>query len=367
MNTDRVLREIDRRLAALDEKHRGEVLDAVREEIARDRRRVDPSLTVEAERERRLEAETLREVLEAISRQARLEETLGEVLKQLSRIVSFDSCSVALLDPEGRFRIVAVRGFPEPSKMVGVAFRDLVTDVIRQNRWPVTLPDVREDERFAKLEGAERIRSWAGLPLLVEGEVIGLLALDRHRVEPFDEESLHQAKAVAFSAAAAIRKAQLLEQVRRYANLMEQVVTVDHAVFDGKAPADVARTVLTGALRVGTHHAGMLVLDAPGGPRVAVAEGDAFAGSEGRPVPTELMARAVTRMPPEAHVPVCRALGVPPPRDPLFLVPLASEDAYLGTLVLLDSDGESPDDRMMEAYASRAAEAYLHALHSQGR
>ena len=51
----------------------------------------------------------------------------------------------------------------------------------------------------------------------MEGEVIGLLCLDRHRVEPFDEEDLHRAKAVAFSAAAAIRKAQLLEQVRRYA------------------------------------------------------------------------------------------------------------------------------------------------------
>jgi hypothetical protein len=367
MNTDRLLREIDRRLASLDETHRAEVLDAVREEISRDRRRVDPSLTVETERERRLEAETLRDVLEAITRQARLEETLGEVLKQLSRIVSFDSCSVALLDRDGRFRIVAVRGFPEPSKVVGAAFRDEVSDAIRNQRWPVVLADVQEDERFAKIVGTERIHSWAGLPLLVEGEVIGLLSLDRHRIEPFDEEALHRARAVAFSAAAAIRKAQLLEQVRRYANLMEQVVTVDHAVFDGKAPADVARTILQGALRVGGHPAGMLVLDAASGPRVVVAEGDAFAGSEGRPAPGDLVARAPSRPAPEACAAARRALGVLPSREPLYIVPLASDDAYLGTLVLHDVDGETPDDRLMEAFASRAAAAYLHAVQSHRR
>src|SRR5438045_3153551 len=99
MNTDRLLREIERRLADLPERARAEAIDAVREEIARDRRRLDPSSTVETERERRIEAETLREVLEAINRQASLEDTMQEVLKQLSRIVAFDSCSVALADP----------------------------------------------------------------------------------------------------------------------------------------------------------------------------------------------------------------------------------------------------------------------------
>ena len=50
MNTDRLLREVETRLARLGEADRQEVLDAVREEIARERRRVEPELTVEAER-----------------------------------------------------------------------------------------------------------------------------------------------------------------------------------------------------------------------------------------------------------------------------------------------------------------------------
>ena len=47
MNTDRLLREVETRLAGLDATARAEVLDAVREEIARERRRVEPELTVE--------------------------------------------------------------------------------------------------------------------------------------------------------------------------------------------------------------------------------------------------------------------------------------------------------------------------------
>ena len=38
----------------------------------------------------------------------------------------------------------------------------------------------------------------------------------------------------------------------------------------------------------------------------------------------------------------------------------------MGTLVLLDPDGETADDRLMEAYASRAAAAYLHAVRLAG-
>src|SRR5438093_2017900 len=124
MNTDRLLREVETRLARLAEADRQEVLDAVREEIARERRRVDPELTVEAERERRVEAETFREVLEAINRQARLEDTIEEVLKQVSRVVVFDFAALALLEAGGGFRGNGERGMPEGQSVIGTRFDD---------------------------------------------------------------------------------------------------------------------------------------------------------------------------------------------------------------------------------------------------
>lgn len=361
MNTDRLLRDIDKRLRHLSEADRAEALDALREEIARDRRWAAAAAPVEIERERRLEAETLRDVLEAINRHGDLEQTIEEVLKQLSRIVRFDSCSVALVGPDGRFRVIAGRGFEDPSHVIGVTFKDPLSEIARHSTAPLSLSDVREDDRFAKVEGTADIRSWAGVPLLVEGEVIGLLSLDRHRVDPFDEEELHRAKAVAFSAAAAIRKAQLLEKVRRYAVLMERVVQVDRAVFAGREGGHIARLILEGAMRLGAHAGGMLVLDDAGGsPRVAAASPD-LPIAPGASVPPLLAAREVARLDGARARELGAQAGLDLPATSLYLVPLATPDAHLGTLVLLDPDASSPDDRLLEAYAAHAAAAYFHA------
>jgi hypothetical protein len=362
MNADRLVREVEKRLARLSEGDRADVLDALREELGKERRRIDPTGTVEIERERRVEAETLREILEAINRSARLEETIAEVLKQLSRLVIYDSCSLALVDSAGNFRIISVRGFPEPSKVVGARFHDPISDAIREHRWPITIPDVQADERFQKIEGTATIRSWAGIPLLVEGDVLGVLCLDRHRVEPFDEEDLHRAKAVAFSASAAIRKAQLLEQVRRYAALMEQLVAVDQVVFAGRPAHAVARAILEAALRIGSYTAGLLVLSYPDGPRVVAAVGDAFAAAEGSAAPPELTVQTSTRLAATALAGVASTLGIAAPSQGIFIVPFETAETYLGSLALLDPDGDTPDDRLMEAYASRAAGALLHTL-----
>jgi GAF domain-containing protein len=356
MNTERLLREVEKRLVHLPEADRAEALDAVREELARERRRTSMQGTVETERERRAEAETLREILEAINRQASLEQTIEEVLKQLARLVVFDSCSLGLLDPSGAFRVIASRGFPDPGAIKGRAFQSPLSDLLRLSRSAVTIADVKADTRFLPLEGTDAIRSWAGLPLQVEGEVIGVLFLDRHKVEPFEDEDIHRAKAVAFSAAAAIHKAQLLERVRRYAALMERVVQVDEAVFAGRSPAELARVILDGALRVGVYDDGVLVLEGERGPQVA-ARSD-LGSADGVPAPG-----LVTRTPRHVSVEEAKALaptvGLAP--KPLFLVPIATPDVHVGTLVLADANGESPDDRLMESYASRAAAAWVHA------
>jgi hypothetical protein len=362
MNTERLLREVGKRLSRFAAADREEVLEAIRDEVGRERRRLDPAGAAETERERRVEAETLREILEVINRQSRLTDTTDEVLKQVSRLVVLDSCSLALAEPDGGFRIVSVRGFPEPSTLIGLRFQDALTDSIRQDHFPIALPDVQADPRFLQTEGTERIRSWAGIPLLVEGDVIGLLALDRHALEPFDEDDLHRAKTIAFSAAATIRHAQAFEQVRRYASLMEELVSVDQAVFAGRPAQALARTILLGALKVGNYAGGLLVLEQIEGPRAVAATGAAFAGAEGRLAPPELLAREVRRLDPEAFGPSARALGIPDPEHSVFLVPFQTADNYLGAMVLLDPGGETPEDRMIQSYASRAAAALLHTL-----
>jgi hypothetical protein len=365
MNTDRLLRDVEKRLKDLPEPARAEVLDALREEIGRERRWVEPGTTVENERERRVEAETLRDVLEAINRAARLESIIEEVLKQLARIVPFDCCWLTLLDPDGRLRVIAARGTVADSEAVGVRFRDALSDLIREHQLPFHLADVQAEERFTPWPGSPPVRSWAVIPLLVEGELIGLLALGRSQVEPFADEEVHRAKALAFSAAAAIRKAKLLDQVRRYAALMEQVVAVDHVVFNGATLEAVAHAILEGAGRIGSYQGGLLVIQGPAGPKVAASMGEVFEGTVGRPAPSDLASVATRRLAPARLRESAELLGVDVPAQEVYLVPVATPELHVGTLVLLDPDGETPDDRLMEAYASRAATAYRHAALSR--
>jgi hypothetical protein len=78
--------------------------------------------------------------------------------------------------------------------------------------------------------------------------------------------------------------------------------------------------------------------------------------------------RSATRFTQAAAAEAFRAAGLTAPPGPLYAVPIASADTYVGALVLLDPDGETPDDRLMDSYASRAATAYLHAVrgHPEG-
>jgi hypothetical protein len=361
MNTERLIRQVEKRLSGVGDNDRAEILDALREEIARERRWLDPSPTIERERERRQEAETFREVLEAINRPAGLEDTIEQVLKQLARVVVLDYCSVALSDGGGRFRVIGSRGGDQP-RAVGSTFHDPLTESAPNHPWPISVPDVQGDPQFADSEiVTSAARSWAGIPLFVEGELIGLVCLERHRVDPFSDEDLHRAKAIAFSGAAAIRKARQLEQVRRYSELMDKVAAVDQAVFAGRPLEEVGQVILEGALHVGSYPGGLLVLRGKRGPELGAAVG-VLSGIEGSKVPVDLEADSPRRLRPERVPPLGEKLGIALPPHWMYLVPLSTADARLGNLALLDPDGESPDDRLMEAYASRAAAAYLHAL-----
>lgn len=365
MNVDRLIRELDIRLARLSGADRKEVRDALRDEIARERRWVEPELTVEAERERRVDADTLRDVVEAIVRQVRLEDTVDEVLKQLARIVPYDFSALALLDPGDRLRVRAARGAAEPVGIVGTTF-PVPADLPPEERWPITVGDADEESRPMPIPGAPPLRSWVGLPLLVEGDIIGLLCFGRTETDPYHDEDLHRVRAVVFSAAAVIRKAQLLEQVRRYALLMEQVVVVDQLVFTGATAPEVARGILEAAGQLGNYGGGLLVLESPEGPVIAAGRGDGFQGTEGRRAPTDLAAKVAGRLEPRRMLDLGVALGAELPEEPMFLVPLNTADTYVGTLALVDPDGESPDDRLMESFGSRAAAAYLYAIRPKG-
>lgn len=371
LNIDRLLRDVESRLAEMDgtagrdETLRREVMDALREAIARERRRLDPGTTVELERERRQLAEELRGALETVHGSVRPEDALDEVLKQLGRVVHTDFALVAVAEPGGALRVAAVRG-AQSRGLVGALLADPRLDAAREERRAVRVADAEAAGALA-LAGAPPLRSWTALPLLLEGDVVGLLVAGRGELDAFTDDELLRAKAVAYWAAAALVRVQQLEQLRRYATLLEQVVEVDQRVFRGDGPDALAPAILDGACRIGDYRGGMLVLQTLRGPVVAATSGDAFAAALGRPAPSDLASAATRRLPATRMLDVAEALGVELPAEQVYLVPLATDDGWVGCLALLDPTGESPEDRRLEAYASRAAGAWRHVALHHGR
>jgi len=369
MNVDRVLRDVEARLAGLDfldEALREDVLDVVREIFARERRHLGPTLTVEAERERRQTAEELRQALEAIHRSTRPEEALREVVTQLGRVVSVDYAAVLRTEPEGGLRLLAARGSETEDDPVGSPVTGPHLELVRESRRLVSVADAEAQEAPLTVPGAPPLRSWTAMPLLLEGQVVGLLVAGRKAPDPFTDDELLRARAVAFWASATLWRGQQLEQIRRYASLLEQVSTVDETVFDGAGPDGVAHAILTGACRVGSYRGGLLVLQTPRGPVVGATSGESFAGAAGRPAPADLAATVTRRLSAERMLEVAEALDTQLPAEQTYLVPLSTPDKYVGCLVLLDPNGESPDDRLLEAFAPRAAAALRFVTEHEG-
>jgi GAF domain-containing protein len=361
LNVDRLLRKVEGRLADWNETDRLEVMDLLREAVARERRFDAPAAPVEAERERRRSAEELKQAFEAIHRSVRPAEALDEVLKQLERVVPTDFAALLVAEPGAGLRLAAARG-GDLERLVGTRLEAdaRVAEVVDERR-VVVVADAEADGAPFPLGAAQSVGPWIALPLLLEGELVGLLLAARHAPSAFGEEELQQAKSVASFTAATLRRVQAREQLRRYASLLEQVVDVDQRVFRDEGELDLARAILDGACRVGGYPAGLLLLQTSQGLVVAAANGDALVPLVGQAAPPELAATAPRRLPPERLPEIGAALGSALPAAAVYLVPLADEDVYVGCLALVDPNGESPEDRLIEAFAARTALAFRHA------
>ena len=183
-------------------------------------------MLLEAEQQARQREATLREVATNLSFSLNLDEFLDRVLSSLNQVIQCDSSSIVLIEG-GKPLLVAQR----PQLHVpGEWFEAILTRnpdsmswVLRTGR-PRLINDTTSVETWVFVPGAESVRSWVGVPLLIKGTCIGALTLDRDEVGSFTSQDVDLAMAFATQAAVAIENARLFAQVQTQAEILERRV-----------------------------------------------------------------------------------------------------------------------------------------------
>ena len=169
------------------------------------------------------QAQTLREIAHVLSESLDLDETLALILEQLQQVLPVDGSSIYLL-VEGGIQLKARRSSYSTFTEQQIIPLDTLwgaTEIVR-TRTPKLVPDTGRHPQWQTYPNSP-IKSWLGVPLIVKGEVVGILNMDGYAPGQFDETHLELAHAFADHAALAIHNARLYGQAEKRADLLASV------------------------------------------------------------------------------------------------------------------------------------------------
>jgi diguanylate cyclase (GGDEF)-like protein len=152
-----------------------------------------------------------------------LDEVLARILSILRDYFQIQTAAVMLIDEKtGDLIVRSEFGRTRPHKRIprgagitGAAFR---------MKRPVYVPDVTKDPRY--LMGFPSTKTELAVPLIVRGEVVGVLDLQSDSVDFFDSETIDLLTLFSTQASIALENARLYSQEQRRARQLEAINTI---------------------------------------------------------------------------------------------------------------------------------------------
>jgi serine phosphatase RsbU (regulator of sigma subunit)/anti-sigma regulatory factor (Ser/Thr protein kinase)/putative methionine-R-sulfoxide reductase with GAF domain len=214
---------------------------------------IEHGLLYAGEREARERAERAADVLRAVQRVTdaalaylSIDELLDELLERMREILHADTAAILMLEDDGRMlRARAAKGIEEEVEQ-GVRLpvgRGFAGRIAAQRR-PIYIPDVNHADVLNPILRQKGIRSMLGVPLLVEGRILGVLHVGTLTPREFTEGDRDLLQLAADRAALAIEHAHLYEQ-RRVAEALQRSLLPQELV--GIAGLEVAARYLPAA------------------------------------------------------------------------------------------------------------------------
>jgi signal transduction histidine kinase len=163
------------------------------------------------------EAETLRESTAIVAATLEKDQAVRSILKQLKRVVPYDSASVQLIKDDS-LEIVGGAGLPLGEDEIGLVFKIDETEPaypILVEKLPYVLyADVQQELTSFVDAPHDRIHSWMAVPLKVKGMILGIIALDGQQVAQFTERHAQLAVTYANQVAIALENARLFSDLQ---------------------------------------------------------------------------------------------------------------------------------------------------------
>ena len=206
---------------------------------------IDHARLFQSEQRARKRLERVQAVTDVALAHLELEDLLQALLERTRDVLGVDTCAVLLLDVE-RDELVAraALGIEEEVEQgvripVGGGFAGRVA----AERRPIVLPNLDYADVLNPILRQKGIRSMLGVPLIVRGEVIGVLHVGTLELHSFDSEDVELLQLVGERAALAIEKARVHEEMVRLDQMKLNFVAI--ASHELRTPATSVYGLLT--------------------------------------------------------------------------------------------------------------------------
>jgi signal transduction histidine kinase len=173
----------------------------------------------QAERDRRREAEAMRQTSLVLGAYLDRDQVLDQLLQQIETVIPYDSANVMQIEG-GIARITHQRGYERKGTAEATAALRLEVDKVPNLRWmfterrPHIVSDTWTNPDWVRFEPTDWIRSWAGAPIVVRNEVVALISIDSQTPEFYNEEDAAILVAFAAHAAMAFENAMLYTELQ---------------------------------------------------------------------------------------------------------------------------------------------------------
>jgi len=175
-----------------------------------------------AEQQQRVVAEALLDAFTAINSSLDLTEIISRILDNVGKVVPHDSANIMLIEDD-RVYMAAHLGYDRQIETVSFGISSIPHFArMHQQQAPIFIPDTELDGEWVTLNSSASIRSYMGVPIVVDNAVIGFINLDSMEPNFFTDDNLRYLQLFSFQASIALHNAQSFEQAQEIASLEER-------------------------------------------------------------------------------------------------------------------------------------------------